>query len=212
MPSKSKQTPDPASVPETGTPKPEASTDARTLPSLTPLQLMLSDELADIVSNGSEETPSVALVLTAVAHHREYRRGGKNWQTTSTGLSNPSDWRIDLEPIWKARRLESAESQSAATATARDRLRTCVTDNMKAYFRRFIDQSTPEERDLLSHALELHYSAALPDAFDECHLATILDAEINDRQSTFLRVPEKLRDQMEIHLKLLIRAEKCAAA
>jgi hypothetical protein len=210
MPSK-KQPPKPA-VPENGTQKHKVSTDAWILPSLTPLQLMLADEVADILSNGSEATASAALVLTAVAHHREYRRGGKNWQATSTGLSNPSDWRIDLEPIWKARRLESAESQSAATATARDRLRSCVTDNMKAYFRRFIDQSTPEERDLLSHALELHYSAALPDAFDECHLATILDAEINDRQSTFLRVPEKLRDQMEVHLALLARAEKCAAA
>jgi hypothetical protein len=171
---------------------------------LSPLQILIIDELADLLLYGGHDEDTIRMLSAAAGHM--VRRGERH----SEGFI-PEAIEIDVN-IWK-RKLPTIQSRARATAppteptvnTVKERARATVLERLRKHLLEFTARSTPEEARFMLSVLEYHEGSCHGrDNFDELVIADAFEAEIRRGEFyDFVRVPSGMKRQVEKYIECL---------
>jgi hypothetical protein len=184
-----------------------APTSARTL---TQLQALIVDELADLVVFGGKSEDEDNM-LRAAAGHMSRRRAYGDGDVSGFVEMHSRDWRDEIAAERAHARATLPDLPKAITAT--ERARTAVLGELRQALSEFTGNATPEEVRLMLEIMNCHQANTRGrDDFRELVIAEAFDITIHNRHTlNWVMVPPHLKDQTEAYIECLKAADVTAA-
>jgi hypothetical protein len=185
---------------------------------LTNLQALIADEVADMLTRGGHEDEINDLLWAALGH-----KCRKQWSVFFDDVEKvdglvrkftPQEVagsKAELEAEWR-RNSRAPTEETTEPATASQRIRARLVNQMRERFESFVMDGNPMEHWVLSEILLTH-QCANRGSFegDELPLAMAMTEQMEGITREFIRIPDGIRSEVERYVTLLQTAQKAAA-
>jgi hypothetical protein len=180
---------------------------------LTPVQTLICDEIADMLIHGGHKEDTDCMVWAALLNMHRRHFGAlydtdkeRDDRARETARCDYPDCTAELTMEWK--RNKRPEQPNAEPKPAAERIRAQVIDTLREEFDWFLIKGTPEEHRLLLDILQDHEGCNHGrTALDELPLAQAFEYAIGGAAPEYLKVPRRMRKQVEHYIECLKAAD-----
>ncbi len=188
---------------------------APTRPELPKIAEIICDQVADLLTHGGHQDAVRWLILAALGHYERKRFG--QWVDNPAELEKHVDEMLrrdlpdahaELRMYWKQNQRKPATRPEPKTIT--DQIRANVIGRVREEFDAFLCDATPEEHRLMYEILTTWRSSThgTMNRGTEVTLGLAFSDQLDSPTRSYIKVPEKLVEQVEKYVQCLMAAER----
>jgi hypothetical protein len=183
---------------------------------LTPLQQQIANDIGDLLVNGGDNKTAELLIRCAQEHSFK-RRAREVWGESEKEAQDfvakcRLDTNLDLAELkleWHRNRTATAP-EKLNPKSASDRIRAAFLETLREQQITFANNASPEEVSVMIEILQIHESSNRgPYYFEEMPLGMAIENTMGEYHGNWLRVPNKLEDQVKAYINRLRAADRC---
>ncbi len=200
---------------------PATRPDRRSVPDVPKTLDLITDAVGEMLTRGTNDYCLDRLLVASISHiaRRSYEDGiGTDNEATIHDAINTftrrdfGRFKADVIAAWRRTRRKSPAAVAPKTIT--ELIRANVREELEVLLDQFVGRGTPEELRFMSEVMRTYgsFSHGVPTGTStELAIGQAFISEIEGAGDIYLRIPERLREKVEVYAEALIAVEDRAA-